>query len=460
MSAPSTSTGLTKDYSNAFRVKAGEGWANAWRVSGAISVLGFVGAGVGFATDHHRFAFSYLFAFLVALTIGLGGIFFTLIQHLTSAGWSVTLRRISEFYGTALYAIPLLFIPVALSAHTLYPWLQHHHEAGVHAGEHGEEHGHEHGHENAAAHDENGTIGEDHMHAPYASEWAGNAEALHEDHAELLVKKGSFLNGKFAAARALIYFAVWIFLAFRFFSLSTGQDKDGNIENTRRLQGFAPGAAALFALSLTFAGFDWIMSLEPTWYSTIFGVYIFAGAAITIYSLIIITTLSMKNAGLIGNTVTEEHYHDLGKMLFGHIVFWAYIGFSQFMLIWYASIPEETTFYHARWEQPGWRGVSLLLLFGHFVLPFLLIVSRNVKRKLPVLGFAAGWMLVMHVVDCYWLVLPYADLARFHIEWIDFACLFAVVGAALTVVFYNVSKHSLVAVGDPRIGRAIRHHSA
>lgn len=443
---------------NAFRIKSGTAWASAMKVSGALAVLGLALAAFGGFNNPHRFAYSYLFAFFVALTIGLGALFFIFTQHLTISGWSVTVRRTAEFYATGLLLIPVLFIPIALSATTLYPWL-----STGHGGGHGQEHGAEHA---PAAHAEgaNATdslrMGEDNMLPPDASLWEGNDEALHEAHAKVLAAKEWYLNPIGAGIRALMYFAIWALLAWRFFSLSVAQDTTGGIENTKKLQKFSFPAVALFGLSLTFAAFDWIMSLEPTWYSTIFGVYVFAGCAVTIFALIIVTTLSFKNAGFLGNTVTTEHYHDLGKMMFGFIVFWAYIGFSQFMLIWYASIPEETTFFHLRWEAAGWRGVSLLLVAAHFAFPFLFVISRNVKRRLTMLGFAAGWMLVMHVVDIYWLVMPYADNGAFRIDWLDFACLIGVVSAYLTVVFYFMNKHSLVAVGDPRIGRAMRFHNA
>jgi hypothetical protein len=202
------------------------------------------------------------------------------------------------------------------------------------------------------------------------------------------------------------------------------------------------------------------MGLEPTWYSTIFGVYVFAGCAVAIHALVIVLTLGLRSQGYLGNTVNVEHYHDLGKMMFGFTVFWAYIGFSQFMLIWYASIPEETTFFHLRWQSAGWRGLSMVLLVGHFVAPFLLLLSRNAKRRLPVLGFGAGWLLLMHVLDVYWLVLPYGMGGAFAPHWLDVAALFACVGTFMAVVIFFMNRYSLVAVGDPRIGRAMRFHNA
>jgi hypothetical protein len=222
------------------------------------------------------------------------------------------------------------------------------------------------------------------------------------------------------------------------------------------MQSAAPVGLIIFGLSLTFAAFDWVMSLEPTWYSTIYGVYIFAGAAISVHALLIIVTLGLKSRGLIGDAVNVEHYHSLGKMMFGFIVFHAYVGFSQMMLQWYANIPEEIVYYHARWHAVGWKGVSFFLIFGHFVLPFLYLISRVIKRKTPLIAFGAVWMLVMQVVDIYWFVMPNAAVS-FSPHWLDIACLLAVGGAYFAVVFFLMRRFNLVAIGDPRLSRALAH---
>lgn len=456
MSASTTATAAagTTDPTRAFRIPATGTWQNMWKVMATLGALGIAGSAAGYTVAPERFAFSWLFGFFVALTLFLGAVFFVVIQFLTVAGWSVTVRRTAEFVLTGFLVLPLLFLPVAFSAKTLYPWMTHGHEehGAAAGGEHGDEHGGEHG--------EAGRIGEDHMPLPDGADWDGNEAALHAQHSEILHAKAWYLNLPFWWGRVAFYFLVWGFLAWRLFTLSTSQDKSRDLAVTKKLQAFAPGAAALFALSLTFAGFDWIMGLEPTWYSTIFGVYIFAGCAVAIHALVIVLTLGLRSQGHLGNTVNTEHYHDLGKMTFGFTVFWAYIGFSQFMLIWYASIPEETTFFHLRWESAGWRGLSMVLVAGHFVAPFLLLLSRNAKRRLPILGFGAGWLLLMHVLDIYWLVLPYGMGGGFSPHWLDFAALFACVGSFMAVVFFFMSRHSLVAVGDPRIGRAMRFHNA
>jgi hypothetical protein len=222
---------------------------------------------------------------------------------------------------------------------------------------------------------------------------------------------------------------------------------------------FAPVATILFGLTLTFAAFDWVMSLEPTWYSTIYGVTVFASGAVSIHAFIIVVTLSLKRAGFLGETVNTEHYHDLGKLMFGFIVFWAYVCFSQMMLIWYAGIPEEAIYYHHRWNNGGWATYSLLLLAGHFIFPFLLIINRKMKRS-ATLGFAAAWMLAMTVVNAYWYVLPVFEPGTLSFHFLDVACLFAVGGTFLTVVTWAMQRYPLIPLGDPRLPRALHFENA
>jgi len=459
----SATTGSTPSAEQSFRIPANGAGQQVWKVMAVFAALGLAASAAGYTIAPERFAFSWLFGFMVALSLGLGAMFFVLIQFLTTSGWSVTVRRTAEFFLTGMFALPILFIPIALSLDTLYPWIAAAHGAHGEHGAAGGEHGAEHGDAHAAPAGEAAEggiarIGEDAMPIPDGAAWEGNDAALHAQHAKILESKAWYLNIEFFAGRAVAYFVIWLLLAWRLFSWSTQQDKSRDIAITRKLQGIAPGGMALFGFTLTFSGFDWMMSLEPTWYSTIYGVYLFAGAVVTIHALVIVVGLGLRSQGYLGNTVTTEHFHDLGKIMFGFVVFWTYIGFSQFMLIWYASIPEETTFFHLRWEAPGWRGVSIALLIGHFIVPFFLLISRNAKRRLAILGFGAGWMLVMHVLDVYWLVVPYAA-EGFSPHWLDIACLFGVVGTFLTVVFWQMSRHSLVAVGDPRIGRAMRFHN-
>ncbi len=431
------------------RIPSGNIWAHAWKIAAVCAAIGFVLVGMGWSLDPHRFPFSWLFAFVTFLTVGLGAIFFVAIQFLTVAHWSVTVRRTAEFFAAGVPVFAILFIPLALPANveTLYEWYSH---GADHAA--------------PAAHDEHASgeslIGASVAQAQAAQEPQAPAAEAHDDpqhalHGSLLEKKHGYLNYGFWLGRAAVYFAVWILLALWLFRSSIEQDKSKDKRITARLQKWSPGVLALFALTLTFAMFDWMMSLEPTWYSTIYGVYVFAGAAVTIHALVTVVTLGLKSRGLLGDAVNVEHLHDLGKMTFGYMVFWAYIGFSQMMLQWYANIPEEIVYYHYRWHAEGWRGVSIFLVVGNFVIPFIFLISRNVKRRLALLGIGCGWLLVMHVVDIFWFVMPNVQRGHFSVHWMDLAALLAIGGIYFAVVLFGMRRHPLIPVGDPRLERSL-----
>lgn len=479
-------------------------WAGAWKVFAGIGALGLAGAAFGYVSDPKRFAFSWLFAFVTSLSVALGCIFFVLIQRLTSAGWSVTVRRTAEFFGYGIVALIPLFIPILMSMGHLFPWLGEHHapeKAHGNAGGHtsislitpayAQEHGNApstggggaehkdpqvdksanpHGLDNRDVHKEGPPADQPIGHAGPPSErghtTASQEHALHEAHAlihdEVMAKKAAYLNKNFFYVRAILYFLVWTVIAMRLFGFSTAQDQSKDPQLTVRAQRFAPAATMLFALTLTGAAVDWIMSLEPSWFSTIFGVYYFATGVVSSLATIILVTMALRSSGPLEGAVTPEHYHDLGKLMFGFLVFWAYIGFSQFMLIWYAALPEETTWYHNRWDFGPWAKVSIAILIGHFVVPFFWLISRNFKRNLGRLQFGAAILLVMHVVDMYWFVMPNYALGSndFAFSWIDAACLLAVGGVYAAFVFFRMTKNSLVPVGDPRLERSLHFQNA
>jgi hypothetical protein len=459
-------------------------WASAWKIFAAIGGLGLLGASAGYLTDARRFAFSWMFAFVTCLSIALGAIFFVLVQRLTSAGWSVTVRRTAEFFSYGILALIPLFIPILMSMGHLFPWLgEQNAEPEAHgsislitpayAQDHAAPASTPAAHGAPAAAHAPGFVtaapAAGHAAAPAGhggTAGAATEHAQHESHAlihkEVMAKKSAYLNRNFFYIRACLYFLIWAILAVRLFSYSAAQDISKDPQLTVRAQAFAPPATFLFALSLTFAAFDWIMSLEPTWFSTIFGVYFFAAGVVSSYAVLILVTMALRTSGPLEGAVTVEHYHDLGKLMFGFLVFWAYIGFSQYMLIWYAALPEETTWYHNRWDHDPWAKVSMFLLLGHFVVPFFWTISRTFKRNLGRLKIGAGIILVMHVVDMYWFVMPNYMLGKdgFAFSWIDLACLCAVGGIYGALVFYRMTKYSLVPVGDPRLERSLHFQNA
>jgi hypothetical protein len=278
--------------------------------------------------------------------------------------------------------------------------------------------------------------------------------------AKIVDHKRFYLNKYFFLGRLIAYLVLWYWLAQRFFGWSTEQDKTKALENTVAAQKFAAPGLMIFALTITFFAFDWFLSLDATWYSTIFGVWVFAQSALFQMAALILMTLLLRRSGLLGKTVNVEHYHDMGKLLFGWIVFWSYISFAQFFLTWYSNIPDELVFFHKRWHDNGgtWKNISLLLIAMHFFVPFWFLMSRNIKRRLPLLATGAVCMVVMHVIEVYWVVMP--NLGKFAPSWIDLSCLVGVFGVYLAGVLHGMRDHSLVAVGDPRLERALEFENA
>lgn len=435
-----------------FVLDAKSSWANAWKISAAIAAVGIVGAVVAALADYERFAFSYLFAYIAFLTIALGGVFFGLIQYLANAGWSVTIRRITEFLHAPIWLFAVLFVPIALNLDQLYPWSSH----GEHGAEHGEAGGGEHGEAHGGEHSPDAPGDADSIPMEGV-----NHEAEHAHHAVVMAEKEPYLNRTFFFIRAALYFLSWVWVSRKLFQNSVKQDASGDPALTASSQRVAPVFMIIFALTTTFAAFDWLMSLEPSWISTIFGVNFFAQSIVSMFAVTILIALSLRAQGHLKNAVNVEHFHDLGKFQFGFLIFWAYVNFSQYMLIWYASLPEETTYYHKRWSEggPGWRAVSIVLIFGHFIVPFFIIISRNAKRALSPLGLGASFILFFHFVMVYWLVMPYYGNGL-NPGMVDLACLMAVGGLYFTFVLYGMTKHSLIPVKDPRLARSLHFVNA
>lgn len=367
-----------------------------------LAVAGGVLSVAAAVVDKKRFAFSYLTGFTWAVTLALGALFFVLIQHLTRARWSAAARRHMEWVSAILPACVVLFLPIAVLAHDIY----HH--------------------------------------------WMGEQAA----HDEILRQKAAYLNPTFFYIRAAVFLVAWAGLALWFIKTSRAQDETQDLRPTVKMRASSAPAIIVFGLTLSFAAFDWLMSLDPHWYSTIFGVYVFAGSATSSLALLALMTIALRKAGL-RTLGSVERQHDIGKLLFGFTVFWAYIAFSQYLLIWYANIPEETIFYKHRWEG-SWKVVSLLLLFGHFVVPFVALLSRHGKRNPLVLGATSVLMLVMHYVDLYWLVMPNLDHHGAHPSWIDLAGLLGPLGVGAWVLSLQASKSPLYPLNDPYLAEAAR----
>ena len=460
---------MTEAKKTDYRVGNDRFWARAWVTPLALAVVG--GLVAVLTAGPERLGYAYLFGLFTTLTFMLGGLFLVLIQFLTASHWGVSSRRIVEVIMSGAPVVALLAVPfiagVVLGKIDVYEEWQ---SAAAHGDEHGDsdsasdsdsesddEHGalqlgasvayaQEHGGEHAAHGADHGDgHGEEHAHTPQET-------ALHH---EVVAQKTGYLNTEGWAARAIAYLILWSLIALAYFGWSRKQDEDKNPAHTMRMQSLAPLALILFAGSLTFAAFDWLMSLEAAWFSTIFGVIIFAGATVAILATTILVGLSFYKRGLTGDAITPVHFHDLSKLMFGFVCFWTYVSFSQWMLIWYAGIPEEATWYHRRWEG-GWPFIAYLLIFGHFVAPFLLLISRVQKQALGWLQVMCFWLILMHVADVYWFIMPQAG--AFSIQMADIGALLFVGGVFFAYVFWKLGNVPLVPIGDPRLARSIHHH--
>jgi hypothetical protein len=358
---------------------------------------------------------AYHIGAMSALAISLGGLFFVMAFLLTAAGWSATVRRQFEHLMrlvpiAALFVAPVLIIELATGGQ-LFQWL--------------------------------------------------NPELRRTDY--LLEIKAPYLNPLFFAIRAVIYIFVWWSLSRLLWGYSKEQDATGDKWLTNRGARTSTWGMLLFALTVAFAAFDWLMSMDFRFFSTIWGVYYFAGAAYASLGVVaVVFSLCIHNGKLKG-LVTEEHLHDIAKLMFAFTVFWAYIAFSQYFLIWYANIPEETAFMLAR-KTGGWEHYSTLLVFGHFLLPFFILLWRYVRRTPLVLAAVGVWMVAMHIIDIAWIVRPFVygteiDKIRIDRIWLDIAGIVGVLGIFFGLLVRNIFSGPLVATKDPRMDEALHHRN-
>jgi hypothetical protein len=368
-----------------------------------VGVIGLIGSIIGFVINQQHFFHSYLIAYVFWASIMLGALFFTMLHHVSGAVWSTVLRRILENLMNSVPLMAIFFIPIIFGMHDLYHWT----------------------HEEALA---------------------GDA---------LLQKKAPYLNTPFFIIRTAVYFLIWYLLSKTLFRNSLRQDDHFEVTQIKKMRRISAPGIVLFAITITFAAFDWLMSLDPHWYSTIFGLYIFAGSFLSVLAFLVILAASLRKKNVLTDVITIEHYHDLGKFLFGFTIFWGYMAFSQYFLIWYANIPEETIWFRHRWEG-SWKYITMLLVFGHFLLPFLMLMPRAVKRNITALSILSFWILLMHYFDLYWLVMPGLYEHGFHISWIDFFTFLGIGGIFLWYFWSRYLGAPLVPINDPHLKDSIK----
>jgi hypothetical protein len=357
----------------------------------------------GFALDRAQFFRSYLLGFLFWVGLGVGCLGLAMLNHLTGGLWGQVPRRFHEAAGRTLPAMALLFVPVVLGASSLYTWAQ--------------------------------------------------ADVVATD--ELLQAKAAYLNVPFFALRALLYFTVWGLLAWRVSSWSRQQDTGPLPSRAARLRGVSAVGLVLLSLTTTFAAVDWGMSLAPHWFSTIYGVLFIVGWTLSALSFTIVLMSRLAGEEPFTKALQPVTVHDLGKLLLAFTMLWGYVNFSQFLIVWSGNVSEETPFYLQR-LQGGWQVVAVALLVFHFALPFALLLSRDLKRNARTLGAVAALMLVMQLVDLFWLIGP--DLVGHGHEsvplrahWMDLAAALGLGGLWLFLFARQARTFPVLPEGEPEV---------
>lgn len=370
-------------------------------LSFAISAVGLVISAVGLFSNREQFAFSWLFGCMFVLTLCVGGLFWTILHNATDSEWGVLVRRQMENLASIIPYLSVFFLPLVL------------------------------------------------LCAPILWKWWDMAPGQDP----ILDAKAGFLNHQFFWIRFFAYFLGLGGVALALRNASVAQDDDGSPKHTYFLRKAAIAGLPIFAVCLTFAAVDWLMGLDYHWFSTMWGVYIFAGAAGSSMALLVLVITGLKRAGYL-SAVNVEHYHIMGKFMLAFTVFWAYIAYSQYMLIWYANMPEESIYFKIR-NTEGWHTLTCILVVGRFFIPFPLLLFQGSKKNPKILCSIAAWMIAMQILDHYIIVLPSLHQTGVSLSIYDIGSLLAVAGAASGLFFRKLVSANLFPTRDPRLAGSV-----
>ncbi len=371
----------------------------------AAGIIGIVLSLIGYVVNTEQFFYSYLTSFAFIASLMLGALFFVMIQHITRSSWSVVLRRIPETISMQLLWLGLLFVPILFGMEILYEWTR--------------------------------------------------PERIATD--ALTQHKQPYLNIPFFVIRNIIYFSVWAFLGYRLYKNSVVMDQNGDPALDRRQRILSAPGILLAAFTMAFASFDWLMSMDSHWFSTMFGVYYFSMSFQAILAVILVVILYLFRQGLLTDIINRAHIHDMGALLFGFTVFYAYIAFSQFLLIYYANIPEETLWFYYRFEG-NWIILAYLFLIGRFVIPFVLLLGRKPKTNYSLLMGISLWIIALQFLEMYWIVMPILHKGAISLHWLDLTLLLAFAGISAGLFFRQFARHSMVPIKDPLLAESLHKH--
>jgi hypothetical protein len=377
------------------------------------AAVGWLGLVAGLVLDPRRTLFAYLAAFGCFFSAAVGALLLVMTARAVRARWFVPLRRLAEVPMATLPVFLVLALPVLVGAGTLYPW-------------------------------------------------AGSLEGFSPAERHLIAEKAAWLSVPFFVVRCLVYLAILAGLAALLARGALLQDRAAGTDRTlaldRRLQALSAGGLPAVALVLTFASFDLWMSLEPAWFSTVYGVYVFAGGFLAALALVAVFSAVLRARGRLPAEVAASHHHALGKLLFAMVVFWGYIAFVQLLIVWIADLPREIGYYLRRTEG-SWAAVTVALALARFVVPFAVLLSRDVKRHPRQLAAVAGLVLFGHLVDFGWLVLPVRDPGGYRPHPVDLAAFLAVGGVAVLAGLLASRGRATVPVGDPDLARSLEYRT-
>jgi len=374
-------------------------WQRSSMIVGAVGLLLLA---LAFVLDREQFLRSYLFAYLYWTGMALGCLAILLMHHVVGGKWGMLLRRMCEAGSRTLPFMGILLLPVFFGMSTLYVWARP-----------------------EAARDAN------------------------------IQSKAAYLNVPFFIGRAIFYFAVWFLFSHLLSKWSAEQDRTGDERLMGKMQSFSGPGLLVFVVTATFAFIDWIMSLEPHWFSTIYGAMFLVGETLESFAFLIALVIVLSNRSPIKEYVTPQHIHDLGNMMFAFTVLWAYLSYSQFIIIWSGNLPEEIPWYISRLNG-GWGSIALLLVAFHFAVPFVLLLMRGVKRHTDRLFRVCLLMIAIRLVDVYWIAEPAFYGQHLRIHWMDFVTPIAVGGIWLTLFFAQLKSRPILPLRDPRLQGAPR----
>jgi hypothetical protein len=374
-----------------------------WRQRALIAgIAGTLLCAIGFFVDHDQFYRSYLWSYVYVVGVSLGSMAWLMLQYLTGGAWGVVIRRPAEAGARTMPLIALMFLPVLIGINNLYPWVH-----------------------------------------PVAGD-------------EVIRHKQIYLNVPFFIARAVLYLAGWNVIGYLLNLWSKREDSEGGTRPHDRLAVISAPGILFWAFSITFMSIDWVMSADPHWFSTIFGMLFMAGQGLSSLAFLITLLVLLSYRRPMSDVLTARHLHDLGKLLLALVMVWAYFSFSQFLIIWSGNLPDDITWYLER-LRGGWQYIGLILVLCHFALPFALLLSRDLKRNFKLLASICVFILVIRMIDVFWLVAPDFRKGHFGVSWLDFAAPLGVVGLWLAYFLTQLEKRPLMPINEPHLMEALEH---